>query len=610
MATLAPVILEAPAVTGTPVGPAPRPEEAAAPEGPAAGASGAPGATGELDSTGTPGLDGRVGLDGDAVAGGVDTASRVGGSRDQVDNIIVGVEVNDGDGSSGGQSLGSVRGNVRNRGGGDGVVGTRSAGASGDRASGGSASRGSAGGRSASRDRGNTSGDRGNTSGLARNNGGGSDGDGGVDGQLGLLDNLQDGNDLVNTADNAGQSLLDLVIVLTVGVDAVVDVLDELSVGAVAAGIGVTRAGNSVHPGVQARGDQLRVVNLGASRRSGNGGRRRDQLGGGDDGGSVADAGGDTSGDNGNLRGNNLGDGGGGRADRGDSGNTVGRDGGNDGHGVGLGGGGNAGLSDGADSGAQDDGVSDDQDGSLLSSGAVSDGGSARGDGLDLGSEDGRGLHVLSGAGGGLDRARGGSGSSNGNAGGLADSGSLAVAVEGDLGDLDLAVAGRLVRLAGVDDTDVLGTTALVVRNRGTVLGAGRAGLAVAAVGHVEVELQVAVKLGLDVEGLDGELLDSGAVAANLRSGLLLAAAATSDGLAGVETGLASETLELEAVVRLDLTDGHVVPLEATLLGFSALVVAVGGSGVLLVTTEGGRGLTEEGGGDRNNSSSFHLNVV
>lgn len=66
---------------------------------------------------------------------------------------------------------------------------------------------------------------------------------------------------------------------------------------------------------------------------------------------------------------------------------------------------------------------------------------------------------------------------------------------------VDSNAAGRLglVGLRWVDDGHVASATALGVLDGGTLLGTGRALLAVGAIGHVIVKLQVAVELGLNV---------------------------------------------------------------------------------------------------------------
>lgn len=160
------------------------------------------------------------------------------------------------------------------------------------------------------------------------------------------------------------------------------------------------------------------------------------------------------------------------------------------------------------------------------------------------------------------------------------------VAVERDSGDLDGAALLGLV-LRREDDSDILGTTALLVLDGGTGLLASVASLADRAVGHVIVELEIAVELGLDNNGAEGELVDNGTAAERWRLVLLRVASTTNELAAAgarVETTLISVTAALEALegevsVVGERTRNEISPVEAGLLLGGTLVVDVLGAG-------------------------------
>lgn len=115
---------------------------------------------------------------------------------------------------------------------------------------------------------------------------------------------------------------------------------------------------------------------------------------------------------------------------------------------------------------------------------------------------------------------------------GLGRLGAGRAALERDCVNVNAAGWLRLVGLGREDDGDVLGATALVVLDRATGLGAAGAVLAGRTIGHVVVELQVAVELGLDTNGAQRELVNVGSAAEGRRL-LLHAAAGTADLLSG-----------------------------------------------------------------------------
>ena len=149
-----------------------------------------------------------------------------------------------------------------------------------------------------------------------------------------------------------------------------------------------------------------------------------------------------------------------------------------------------------ADSGGEDGGAAD-----LRSESRAAGTRSSRGAALYRGTAARRG-HYLRGD--GRDRS-----SRGGSLGGLGSLGARSsAAVEGDGGNLDGAARLGLVGLGRVNDGDVLGTAALIVDDSSTRLFAGAAMLALRAIGHVVVELEITVELGLDMDGSQGELVD------------------------------------------------------------------------------------------------------
>lgn len=107
----------------------------------------------------------------------------------------------------------------------------------------------------------------------ARNNNGGGNLDGGDSSRRGSRGSSEDGGDGISASGNTGvaghersadtlevaDSLRDDLVGLTVGVQAGEDVLDEAGVRAVAGRISVVLAANAEHPGVQARGNDVRA---------------------------------------------------------------------------------------------------------------------------------------------------------------------------------------------------------------------------------------------------------------------------------------------------------------------------------------------------------------
>jgi hypothetical protein len=161
------------------------------------------------------------------------------------------------------------------------------------------------------------------------------------------------------------------------------------------------------------------------------------------------------------------------------------------------------------------------------------------------------------------------------------------VAVERDGVDADAAGLLGLLGLGRIHNGNVLGAAALGVLDGGATLGASRAVLAGRAVGHVIVELEVAVELDRDVEVDNGEPVHLGLCAAAEAGRLLLVgrARAGNDPVAegargkGVSLGelvLALEALEVKAAVVTKLARIQVLPVEAALLLVVALIVGVG----------------------------------
>jgi hypothetical protein len=147
------------------------------------------------------------------------------------------------------------------------------------------------------------------------------------------------------------------------------------------------------------------------------------------------------------------------------------------------------------------------------------------------------------------------------------------------------------VGLRRVDDGHVLGTTALGVLDNATGRGASRSVLASGAIGHVVVELQIAVEFGVDVEFTDTSLVDAGGgIAAKGGRGTLGAGGASGNALAGdlgastkhiplAETSLASESRPEETTIATDLTISEVRKVQTLGLLIGTLIIGVAGAG-------------------------------
>ena len=158
------------------------------------------------------------------------------------------------------------------------------------------------------------------------------------------------------------------------------------------------------------------------------------------------------------------------------------------------------------------------------------------------------------------------------------------VAVEGDGGNLDAARRLRLVLLRRNNDGDILGTTALLVDDLGTGLLAGGALLADRAIRHVVVELEVDIELGLHDDVAQRKLVNVGTAAKGGRV-LLIRAADTADDLpAGADSEaatlldlvLALPATEVEVVVIEKLANVEISEVEALELVRQTLVIRVG----------------------------------
>jgi hypothetical protein len=102
------------------------------------------------------------------------------------------------------------------------------------------------------------------------------------------------------------------------------------------------------------------------------------------------------------------------------------------------------------------------------------------------------------------------------------------------------------------------------------------------------VELEIAVELGLDVDGAQGELVNGGTAAERRRLFLIRRACATNDLLAEgarskpaslVAVVLALPAAEVEVPVVEEVTKVQVVPAEARLLLVGTFVVGVARAG-------------------------------
>lgn len=287
-----------------------------------------------------------------------------------------------------------------------------------------------------------------------------------------------------------------------------------------------------------------------------------------------------------------------------------------------------ASLSDGADGGADRDSHGHNC-GTAAGDRAVGDGGSTAADGLSGSGENSRGSLVggnESGSGrlgagrlrvglsaAGLDSAllagedrrglvrRGGGGSRLGacrrlrslDAGGL-----VLAAIKLDGVNLDTTgLLSRRVLVLGVDNLDGLGTTALLVDNGGSSLGALAAVLAGAAIRHAVVEFETSVKLGGDVVALDRESTNLRASRDHRVLSLLIATGAR-DGLVAKGTSSkrvvalgrvldALPALEVAALVLSDITDGDIVPIVTGNLNLDTFVVGVAGASERAGASEG-----------------------
>ncbi len=111
--------------------------------------------------------------------------------------------------------------------------------------------------------------------------------------------------------------------------------------------------------------------------------------------------------------------------------------------------------------------------------------------------------------------------------------------------------------------------------------------LARRAVGHVVVELEIAVELGLHVDGAERELVDGRTAAKRRRLALVGGACATNGLLAGAGSKaallaaiiLALPALEVEVLVAGEVANVEIIPAEPGLLLVGTLVVGVAGAG-------------------------------
>jgi len=185
------------------------------------------------------------------------------------------------------------------------------------------------------------------------------------------------------------------------------------------------------------------------------------------------------------------------------------------------------------------------------------------------------------------------------------------------------AILIRDVRLLGVGDDNIDSTTALGVLDLGTGLAAAGSVLARTAIRHGVVEFQVAVKLGLDVELLDGRLLATLAlVAADGRASLLVLRSLAGNALVLAEVSgskliplaeliLASEPTPFETLVRIELAGAQVSPVETALpVGQTEAVRVVGGRELWGVdeSISCGRDLTEASSQGNERRGILHRN--
>jgi hypothetical protein len=197
---------------------------------------------------------------------------------------------------------------------------------------------------------------------------------------------------------------------------------------------------------------------------------------------------------------------------------------------------------------------------------------------------------------------------------------SVVVAVEVDLGDLDLAL---LLLLATVreDDLDILGTTALSVLDLVATASAVVGLLAGRATGHAVVELETSVKLDIDVELLDGEPVYARLRAAAERRGGLKVLATLSDNLLETTIVFAGPALKVEAVVEVEFAGEEVEPVKATLELIIALVVTVARASefvgvvplvaeAVLAVAESSRSRADAGGQGQDGNEVLHFESV
>lgn len=431
-----------------------------------------------------------------------------------------------------------------------------------------------------------------------------------------------------------GDGLRDDVVALTKGVDALVGLLDEVLVRAEAASVEVVLAlSNEVEPGVQALGDDLRagklalrLLLLGLLRRSSlalngpgdglgdraDGGGDRNSLGDDDSGALLATAlrllraavgdGLDLSGEHGGggVVGGCLDSGlrsrGGGRSSRSLNRGADGASGLRE-----LVGGSGRSLRRSLDrslGGGLNRGLRGSLDGSLDGGGALARGADDRSRvGLRSLGGGSLGLRSRLRLGGGL-RLRLGSGLGLGLRLGLRSRlglglglrlrlglrvggrgrGGVVVTVEVEVGDLDLALVLLLVGLVREGDLEVGSTTALLVLDLVLALAAVVGLLADRAVGEAVVELEATVNLDVNLELLQGELVDARERAAGEGGGSVDVDAGLTDNVLRAALIFAGPAVEVEAVVEVELAGQEILPVKTTLELVVTLVVAVAGA--------------------------------
>jgi len=197
---------------------------------------------------------------------------------------------------------------------------------------------------------------------------------------------------------------------------------------------------------------------------------------------------------------------------------------------------------------------------------------------------------------------------------------SVVVAVEVDLGDLDLALL-LLLATIGEDDLDILGTTALSVLDLVATASAVVGLLAGRATGHAVVELETSVKLDIDVKLLDGEPVYARLRAAAERRGGLEVLATLSDNLLETTIVFAGPALKVEAVVEVEFAGEEVEPVKTTLELIIALVVTVARASefvgvvpllakAVLAMAESSRSRADTGGQGQDGNEVLHFECV